>query len=55
LDQPMALTLTLVAVLELVITPEILGCILEAYHRDPVWFLMMMVHQACLHLVRVID
>ena len=50
LDKSVALALTLIAILDLVIAPEILGLILESYHLlDLAWFLMMMIHQACMH------
>jgi hypothetical protein len=50
LYQSMALTLTLIAILDLVIAPEILGLILESYHLlDLAWFLTMMIHKARMH------
>ena len=50
LDQSVALTLTLIAVLNLVVAPKILRGILESnYLQHLVGFLMMMIHQACLH------
>jgi hypothetical protein len=50
LDQSVTLTLTLIAILYLVIASEILGLILESYHLlDLSWFFIMMIHQACMH------